>query len=237
MRYILLLSVFLIPFKAGASLCDVAYASGDIIQNISVYEQCALSENNDRVLAKLAQIYSNGMQNISPNIQKALLFYQLSAENGNARSQLALAKMLMKMDERPSTREQLKTHLEKITFFMKQEQSGFQGEFLHPMVLMLLASEPAENKWYYMSDELSAPEAGGLLKNYKMTQEQRHQMHRLGGEWKRRKMFEAAKEIYSQSEFEKFEQAVYPKIGRADAFARKQAVEKLKQDIKKYKEK
>lgn len=237
MKYIVLIVGVFLSCSVFASLCEVAYQSGRIDQNISAYEECAISENNDKVMAQLADIYLNGSGSIKKNIQKALLFYHLSAENGNAKSQVALAKLLMQMDAKNTTREQLRTYSEKIKFFMAQTGNGFNGEFLHPIALLMLASEPVDQKWYYVSDELEALEAGRLLKKYKMTEAKRAQMVRAASNWKQRKLFEIAKEVYTPADYQKFENAVRPKKGRTDVFTRDQVIEKLKQDIQKYKEK
>lgn len=222
---------------AHALLCEQALRGTFSKDKTREYELCALQENNDAVQAFLGDLYLNGKYGESKNIQKALLFYHLSAENGNAKSQTALAKLLLKMDEKDDTRAQIKDYLEKIKFFMdSDEDATFNGDILHPYVLFMLAAEDKSQKWFYVSDELSAPEAGGLLKSYQINKQKRTQMQRLASLWKERKIFETAKEVYDEEAYKKFENAVRPKSGRADAFLRSQAMEKLKRDIEKYKE-
>ena len=222
---------------ANALLCERALQFSFSSDKTREYELCALQENNDAVQSFLGRVYLNGEYGVSKNVQKALLFYHLSAENGNAKSQVALAKLLLKMDEKEDTRAQIQDYLEKIKFTMQSDKNAsFDGDILHPYALFMLAAEDANQKWYYVSDELSAPEAGGLLKNYQIDKIKKTQMQKLASRWKERKLFEVAKEVYSDADFKKFENAVRPKSGRADAFVRNQAMEKLKQDIKKYKE-
>ena len=221
---------------AYAVLCDRALSFSFSADKTGEYELCALQENNDAVQALLGRVYLNGEYGVTKNMQKALLFYHLSSENGNAKSQTALAKLLLKMDEKEDSRAQIQDYLDKMKFFMKHDSgASFDGDILHPYALFMLAAENADQKWYYVSDELSAPEAGGLLKNYQLDKAKKYEMQRLASQWKQRKMFEVAKEIYNQAEYQKFENAVKPKSGRADAFLRSQAIEKLKYDIKKYK--
>ena len=238
MRYTALcLCVLLWGSIANAMLCERALTGTFTADKVREYELCALQENNDAVQAFLGQVYLNAEYGVSKNVQKALLFYHLSAENGNAKSQVALAKLLLKMDEADNTRAQIQDYLDKIKFSMQSDKNAsFDGDILHPYALFMLAAESANQKWYYVSDVLSAPEAGGLLKNYQLDKGKKTQMQRLASRWKERKMFDAAKEVYSEADFKKFENAVRPKSGRADAFVRTQAIEKLKQDIKKYKE-
>ena len=235
-RLTLVLCVLLWSGMAHAVLCDRALSFSFSADKTREYELCALQENNDSVQALLGRVYLNGEYGVDKNVQKALLFYHLSAENGNAKSQVALAKLLLKMDEQDNTRAQIQDYLDKMKLFMKNDTSAtFNGDILHPYALFMLAAENANQKWYYASDDLSAPEAGGLLKNYRLDKAKKQEMQRLASQWKQRKMFEAAKEIYNQAEYQKFENAVKPKSGRADAFLRSQAMDKLKQDITKYK--
>ena len=222
---------------ANALLCERALSDSFASDKVGAYELCAVQENNDAVQAFLGRVYLDGEYGVSKNVQKALLFYHLSAENGNAKSQVALAKLLLKMDEKEDTRAQIQDYLEKIKFSMQSDKNtSFDGNILHPYVLFMLAAENANQKWYYVSDDLSAPEAGGLLKNYQLDKAKKMQMQRLASRWKERKLFEVAKEIYNITDYQKFENAVRPKAGRADTFVRNQAMEKLKKDIKKYKE-
>ena len=88
------------------------------------------------------------------------------------------------------------------------KNASFDGDILHPYALFMLAAENANQKWYYVSDVLSAPEAGGLLKNYQLDKGKKTQMQRLASRWKERKMFDAAKEVYSEADFKKFENAL-----------------------------
>ena len=226
---------------SGYGICEIAakteFEKG-LAAAVNQYEQCALSKNNDDILVLLAKTYLNGENKIKKNIQKALLFYQLSAENGNAQSQVELSKLLTKMDETDDTRQVLKSYLSKIKFFMKkQDETTFDGEFLHPYALLALAAEPVNQKWYYPTDVLEAPDAMGLLKKYKISADKKAYAMKGATAWKQRKMMEAAKEIYSPTEYEKFVQIVKPTTGRADVFARSQAVSKLQKDIQAYKEK
>ncbi len=226
---------------SGYGICEIAAKTEQkegLSSAVKQYEQCALSQNDDDILVLLAKTYLNGENKIEKNIQKALLFYHLSAENGNAQSQVELSKLLTQMDEKEETRQVLKAYLSKIKFFMKnQDETTFDGAFLHPYALLALAAEPASQKWYYPTDVLMAPNAVALLKKYKISDQKKTAVMKEATAWKQRKMMEAAKEIYARADYEKFVQIVKPTKGRADAFARSQAVSKLQKDIQTYKEK
>ncbi len=226
---------------SGYGICDIAAQTErkeGLASAIKQYEQCALSKNNDDILVLLAKTYLNGENGVEKNIQKALLFYHLSAENGNAQSQVDLSKLLTQMDGAEDTRQVLRAYLSKIKFFMKnQEETSFDGDFLHPYALLALAAEPVNQKWYYPTNVLTAPDAKGLLKKYKISDQKKTGVIKEATAWKQRKMMEAAKEIYAPADYEKFVQIVKPSTGRADAFARSQALSKLQKDIQSYKEK
>ncbi|MBR5130375.1 MAG: sel1 repeat family protein [Alphaproteobacteria bacterium] len=235
-RIVLIACILFWGSAAYAYLCERMISSDFGKDTQELYELCALQENNDTVQSFLGRVYLEGEYGVVPNMQKALLFYHLSAENGNAKSQMALAKLLLKMDEKEETREKIKDYLEKMDLFMKNtSNTSFDGSLLHPYALLMLASENKDQKWYYVSEELSAPEAGGLLRGYQLDKVKKKQMQRMASEWKQRKMLETAKEVYNDVEYQKFENSVQPRSGVADAFVRSQAIEKLKQDVKKYK--
>ena len=239
MKYIVfVIGWVLYSVSAWAGFCDIVLQQSFDVKNLGLYERCALQENNDSVQSFLGRSYLNGENGIAKNISRGLLFYHLSAENGNASSQIALAKQLLKMDENDDSRAQLKSYLEKVAYFMKgNKDSSFDGSILHPYTLLMLAAEKADQKWFYASEDLDGTLAGGLIQNYKISPDKKQQALRAASEWKQKKIFEAAREIYESAAYQKFEQAIRPKVGRADAFTRAQAMEQLKRDIQKYKEK
>ncbi len=204
--------------------------------SLPIYQDCALVENDDDAQCFLASLYQKGREGISPSTGKALLFYHLSAENGNARSQTELAKLLLKLDETPQGRQEIQTYLKKIQTALGQNPANpFKGELLHPYTLLLLAQENGKQKWYYPTKTTTSAEASVLLKNYRIDSQKRAQALRDASSWKRKKMMEAAKEVFSPQEYQTFYQSIYPNEGRSDPFTRSQELEKLKKQIhKKY---
>ncbi len=200
--------------------------------SLPVYQDCALIENDDDAQYFLASLYQRGGDGVSPSTGKALLFYHLSAENGNARSQTELAKLLLKLDETSQGRQEIQSYLRKIQTALGQNESNpFKGELLHPYTLLLLAQENGKQKWYYPTKMTTSTEATALLKNYKVDPQKRAQALRDASSWKRKKMLEAAKEVFSPQEYQVFYQSIYPKEGRSDPFTRSQELEKLKKQI------
>jgi TPR repeat protein len=234
MKFIFLLFVFVFSSQAFAS-CPV----GDKIARekgmdkaLPIYVNCALYQNDDDTQNYLAGIYEKGLGNISKNINRALLFYHLSAENGNASSMVALSDLLRQLDETEDGRQQLLTYLKKIRLNLeKTRQTSFSGQLLHPYALLLLAAEKPDVKWFYTTTKKSDPRAAKLLKEYQIDDVKKEEIVREATQWKQRKMLDIAKEAFSPSEFRDFHQTIYPKTGRPDAFKRSQAVNKLKEKI------
>ena len=228
----------LFSFQARADMCDTAAAIAaeqGLAKAVLHYESCALDTNNDAAEFLLAGAYETGGQGISKNTQKALLFYHLSAENGNAKAQRALAKLLLKLDETPKDREQVQAYLSKMHAAYKNAPSDeFKGELLHPYTLLLLAAEKPDAKWYYPSDVTISDEAGADLRAYKISDAKRVQALKDASAWKQKKMMQAAKELYSSADYESFKNAVAPARGKADVFTKNQAIAKLQKAVKEF---
>ncbi|MGN1063391.1 MAG: hypothetical protein ACI4QM_03615, partial [Alphaproteobacteria bacterium] len=174
MKKILVVFLLLWACQAGAAaVCEEAYQTAKtqgLARALLYYENCALQSNDDTAEALLGEVYLKGAQGVPKNVQKALLFYHLSAENGNAASQVALAKLLLKLDETPAGRNQINAYLRKIQAALKNQASGaFNGALLHPYTLLVLAAQKADEKWFYTSDTLESVEAESLLKSYDIT--------------------------------------------------------------------
>lgn len=204
-------------------------------ESISAYQHCALSENDDSAQVFLARMYQNGDRDIKQNEMKALLYYHLAADNGNAAAQTELAKLLLKMDRTDEARHKLVSYLKQIQIALKNDSNAtFKGEILHPYVLLTLAAEKPEQKWYYPTTIKVYPEATLLLRSYVLSAERKKELLRQGSIWKQRKILETAQEVMSPAEYQQFYQTLYPAKGIPDAFARKQALENLKEKIRVY---
>ena len=216
---LLLLWVTALPVQAKCPLADKYYQEGKTDEEFGALTMCAISYNDDESQVKMAEGYMNGLNGFVKDEKMALYMYQLSAENGNADSQVKLAELLQTFDTSPDRREELKTYQSKLEKTNKQKD-GFSGEILHPYTLLLLASERPENKWYYPSATRSAPaRASVLLKNYKITPEKRQAAMKDASRWKTRKLLEMAGEILTSSEYIDFEQRLKNSTTRTSAMS------------------
>lgn len=232
----LFLSLCLVPQIAFAK-CETAekfLKQGEMIQAIPAFSQCAIDKNDEDAQLWLARYYQNQPDTDVKNVMKTLLFYHLAAENGNANAQVALAKLLLKMDNSEDSRGTLASYINQIKSTMETKNMGFKGEMLHPYVLLVLAAENADQKWYYPTTQKTNSEAQLLLKTYNVPADRKQELVRTGSLWKQRKMVEAAQEVLSVQEYETFMQTVYPEQGKADAFARQTAVVNLKDRVEQY---
>ncbi len=237
-RKFLLILALLFSLQARADVCDTAatiVAEQGLAKAVLHYETCALDTNNDTAEMILAEAYETGAQGVKKNTQRALLFYHLSAENGNAKAQRALAKLLLKLDENQKGREQVQSYLSKMHAAYKNTPSDeFRGELLHPYTLLLLAAEKPAAKWYYPSDVTVDAEAASDLRAYKISDVKKAKAIKDASAWKQKKMMQAAKELYEAQEYQAFKNAVAPAKGKADPFTKNQAINKLQKAVQNY---
>ena len=233
MRYWVLAFLIMMPW-AGQAACpiadEVARTQGQEAA-LPIYLNCALQTNDDDTQLYLARAYENGRGAMSKNIQRALLFYHLSADNGNATAQVALADLLTRLDARDDTRQDLQAYLDKIGPMMKKARSAFSGELLPPYALLALAAEKPEQKWFYPTRVKSDPGAARALKAYQITPADKQAAVRAASQWKQRKMLQAAGEVLTLDEYNRFYKTLYPAQGLPDSFARSQAVRLLQERI------
>ena len=222
-------------YAACPAADDVAATQG-LKNALPLYEACALSKNDDESQIKLAKIYETGEKGVARNTEKMLLFYHLSAENGNAESQVRLAQKLLELDESDQGRKALQAYLSKIQAALKGlSPEDFRGELLHPYSWALLASENASQKWYYPSDQTSFSEASAFLKSYQISEPKKQQALKDASAWKQKKMMQAAKQVLSESDYRDFKNTVAPEKGRADRFLRSRAIADLQKKVSEYK--
>lgn len=199
---------------------------------LPAYQMCAVNKNDDDSQLYLARIYATGQGSVSRNLKRALLFYHLSAENGNATAMVELANLLTEMDNSDESRNEILAYLDTIQAQLKaMPVSSFTGTLLHPYALLMLAAESPESKWFYTTKQKTDPRANQLLKNYKIDTDKRKEVIRSATQWKQRKMMDLAREVFSLAEFSEFYRTLHPKVGIPNSFARSQAVEKLKSYI------
>ena len=209
------------------------------------YESCAVHQNDDDSQSLLAKQYAAGTGGVQKNLNRALYYYQLSAENGNAESQAQLARLYMELDRSPATRKLLASYLKTIQPMDPKELAKlqgnvqgpemFQGELVHPYALLLLASESPDNKWFYPTKVRKAPDyVEDLLKNYPLSEEKKKKQMQVASAWKRRKLLESAFYTLSDKEYEAFKKDVYPTEGSLDIDKRKDALAKFKERYEAY---
>jgi len=208
---------------------------------LPVYESCAIYANDDESQSILAHMYATGSDGVQKDLNRALYYYQLSAENGNAESQTQLARLYIELDKSPATRKLMVNYLNTIypvrnMLFQQHGPTNSQGELMHPYMLLLLASEPAANKWFYSSEVLTAPaSAETLLNSYPISEEKKKKQMRAASLWKKRKLLEAASVLLSEKEYNTFKEAVYPEAGPVDKARRQEALTKFRQQYETYK--
>ena len=228
----LLTICFTLPVFASCPVADKIAREKGMDKALSIYINCALYQNDDDTQNYLAGIYEKGQGTVSKNLERALLFYHLSSENGNASSMISLSNILKQLDETEEGRKLLLSYLKKIQLNLKRtHQTSFTGQLLHPYALLMLASEKTNSKWFYMTKTKSDPRAIKLLKEYQIDDIKKQEIIRQATQWKQRKMLDIAKDLYTRKEFNEFYQILYPKIGIPNAFKRSQAVNQLKERI------
>jgi TPR repeat protein len=204
--------------------------------------------NDDSAQAYLASIYDKGTKTISKDIRKALYYYQLSADNGNAESQARLAQLYMTLDKDREGRAALHDYLNSVIPVdivnsfngknaKKTDFERFDGSLMHPYVLLVLANEKPENKWYYTTEVKKAPAySKELLKSFKLDPEKQKALMRQASVWKKRKLLEIARQILSDSEYKTFVTTLYPTKGQADSFQRNQLLKEFQEKVKQRKQ-
>ena len=232
MQKLIFLLLALISFEsyAGCPLADLFFKKNQIATGINSLHICAVRHNDDESQMKLAKAYTKGDYGLARDSRQALYFFQLSAENGNAEAQLSLAQLLMKSDEKPETRDALLNYRSKLQpTALNGDKSNFNGDFMHPYALLMLASESPDKKWYYPSKVRNAPaKAVTLYKTYKIDADKKRLAMRQASQFKTRKLLQVAKEIYPDEE--------YPDIANRlkNSQTQKQALAELKQKMEAY---
>lgn len=232
MRYLIFLSFICFVTAAQAS-CPMGFSFMKTMseeQMLVSYKACAELYNDDEAQAKLAELYDKGTATFSPDIKRALFYYQLSAENGNAVSQGRLAELYIELDKDRENRAVMYEYLNSIFVNQQQEESSFHGELVHPYVLLILANEKAANKWYYPTKvKEPSPTAQTLYQNYQIDEAKKKQFMQQATAWKKRKLLDVAKEVLSAQEYQTFVNKLYPTSGHADAFQRSQALKEFQE--------
>ena len=228
---------FLLLWSAGQAWADCPVADKiarekRLSDAMPIYLQCALKNNDDETQLYLARIYNKGQGDVAKSIQRALLLYHLSSENGNATAMVELATLLRSLDDNDDTRNEIVAYTKKIAAQVKGTvNSSFQGQLLHPYALLMLAAEKPDSKWFYLTKTKTDPRAAELLKNYEIEPEKKRVLMQTATAWKQRKMKDIAMQVLTTKELSEFYKTLYPKKGLPNNFARSQAVNKLKERV------
>ena len=232
-RGLFLLTLILMnPLWAGCPGGDRIAQTQGMRAALPVYMRCALDHNDDQSQLKLARLYRKGSDDIDQSTQRSLLFYHLSADNGNAAAMVEFSTLLTQLDNDDSGREEILSYSGKIKKqLLGSPYATFQGDFLHPYALLVLAAESTDDKWFYPSETKTDTRAKSLIVNYRIDDDKKEQILREASEWKQRKLLELARHLLSPREFNQFYTTLYPPLGQADPFQRSQAVNHLKQKL------
>ena len=194
---IVFVSVLSLPVLswAGCPIADFFFKSGKNDQALQALDTCAMSYNDDESQVKLAQVYELGQYNQSKNPEKVLFYYQLAAEAGHAEAQVRLAELFMDYDKTNENRQKLLAYRKKVVPKSDSNQT-FNGDFMHPYALLLLASEPTDKKWYYPSQTRIAPARTlSLMQKFNIDGPKKKKALKQASQWKTRKLLETAKEV------------------------------------------
>lgn len=238
MYRILFIFALFVSFGVSASFCPYSSTllnSMSVQSQLMLYKSCAESLNDDASQVKLAELYDKGGAGVTQDLKKALYYYQLSADNGNAESQTRLAQIYMEADKTREGRQQVRGYLDEIVYvpFSDSEEKDFDGSLVHPYVLLMLANEKPENKWYYPTKVVQAPaNAKSLFNSFNLNDKQIHNFKRQASAWKKRKLLEIARQILSKEEYQTFVETLYPTKGKADAFRRSQLLKEFQEKVK-----
>ncbi len=208
--------------------------TGGIAAAEKAFEMCAIGENDDESQVLLGNHYLFKKNATTHDNMKALFYFHLAAENGNARGQVALAKILMRMDSSDEERAVLVSYIEQMKAMMSNKGMRFTGEIMHPYALLILAAESPDQKWYYPTTTKTETESKLLLNGYELPPAKKQEVIRQATKWKQQKMIETAEEVLGLDEFREFMETVYPQQGRADAFKRQQAIQRLQDAVEEY---
>ena len=223
---------WVLPAAADCFEGDMAFAREKWRTARLAYEACAQTKNDALSFYRLGQIYLTA-KGVPVDRTRALIYFRYGAEKGYAPAARELAKLMnspllpadavgrvqAKITAQKARRPRL-THVDDTL-----ELSDFAWA--------LLASERAENKWFYPSPALSDTEAQKMVADWERTRGKaaKEAAVREASRFKEELLIWAARETYGDKAFFQFMQAVFPPDGRPDYTQRTQAVEKLKQDI------
>lgn len=207
--------------QAACPLADRFFKKGKPAAAVGFLQSCAINYNDDESQMKLAHAFTKGLYGLGKDNRKTLYFYQLAAEAGNAEAQLALAEAFMQADKTSESRDELLDYRTKIQTVQSNPEKGtFNGDFLHPYALLLLASESPDKKWFYPSLVRQAPpKTAALLKTYKIDDDKKRLAMRQASQFKTRKILQIAKEVLPEDEYQEMESQLKNQQTQAQALA------------------
>ena len=224
MKKILFLLLFV---KASVSLADCPmadlYKGKNEMLEWRSYQNCANEKNDAQSQFFIGLTYLNGNKNIPQNLNLALKFFRIAAENGYAPAQRELSKLMDILNDLGENGKQAIAEMDK----QWERENGY---VMSALSWMMLAAEKAENKWFYFSPAIMDEEAIKLLPQIKAkySQEEAQNASLAATQWKQEQLKKQARSLLTEKAYKQFENIIYPSQIEPPKMSREQAVEELK---------
>ncbi len=183
---------------------------------------------------ELGKVYRDGVGG-PKDVLRALFYFRFAAENGMAEAQRELAKTMFQL------RRQGKDGIAVVNDYEKQmgvlkSRTGQSDTPIYAYTWLLLAAEKADNKWFYPAGAKQDLEAVRLYNSMKgqLTKDEQQQVLAQASAFKEEKLNRTAQTVLSESEYNRFKNALYPQNGPVNSAARSMEMARLKEKIKQY---
>lgn len=223
-----------LPVSAKCFLGDAYVEKGRMKQAEEAYLMCAQSGDNVDANYALGKIYRDGTAG-TKDLYRALFYFRFAAENGSAAAQRELAKTMFMLRQQGKEGLALIDRYEEKMAFIKG-RLGQSEEPIYAYTWLLLASEKAENKWYYPAGAQQDSEAVRLYNSMKdqLTAAERQQVMAQASAFKEEKLNQMAQMILSADEYATFRSVLYPENGHVQLSRRGAELTKLKEKVMLY---
>lgn len=238
------LSFFCVVFSANAKCLrgDFLLEKGFEQEAFKEYETCADRQNDAEAQYILGSWFAKGREGVlQKDLNKALFYLRVSAENGYAKAQVYLAELLVSLQTNHQTdliskHEALMRSLEKEALSPSQREEALKQieEGMLPFTWVLLALDKPENKWFLPVGENSDEKAFALYQKMgkQISLEEKQKSLRQASSWKRSKLLKAARQILSPIEYGEFVSTLTLSSTRKGD--KELEIQKLKNKIKAY---
>ena len=219
--------LFFMNISAVFASCPMAdlYKGKNAMLEWRNYQICAEDMNDSESQFLIGQTYLNGAENIAQNLELALHFFRMSAENGYAPAQRELAKLMDTLNDLGTAGQQAIDEMDK----KWSNESEGKKEKMSALSWMMLAAEKKENKWFYFAPAIADEEASRLLPQMKAKYAENEKNASLAAtHWKQAQLMKQAKSLLTERAYKQFENIIYPSKIEPPKMSRTQAVEELK---------